>query len=329
MKRVSTVLGTMEMGRGPCVNDVPSQMVAAFLGVSGADKGADTHLDSAFMYCGGETERVLGTIDSWKTQGSVATKVNPWEGKGLGEASIRSQVKTSLERLQVPSVKILYLHAPDHETPLKETLRTMDSLHKEGKFEEFGLSNFSAWLVAEVVNQCKQNQWVLPTVYQGMYSAITRQVETELIPCLRYYGIRFYAYSPLAGGILTGKYKFEQHEQKTIETGRFNGIGWDKAYRDRYWKKEHFDAINELRRLLKEHHSDENVEVAEAAFRWIYNHSALDGAKGDAVIIGSSRVDQLKTNMDLVGKGPLAKPVVNFFDEWWKNTKHLCPNYGR
>ena len=86
---------------------------------------------------------------------------------------------TSLERLQVPSVKILYLHAPDHETPLKETLKTVDSLHKEGKFEEFGLSNFSALLVAEVVNQCKQNQWVLPTVYQVRFLLRTPFVNSK------------------------------------------------------------------------------------------------------------------------------------------------------
>ena len=82
----------MEMGRGPCVNDVPAQMVSAFLDFKGVDSrpddgiaGIENHLDSAFMYCGGETENILGQMDSWKTRGSVATKVNPWDGKGLGK----------------------------------------------------------------------------------------------------------------------------------------------------------------------------------------------------------------------------------------------------
>ena len=97
-----------------------------------------------------------------------------------------------------------YLHAPDHETPLAETLKACDELHKSGKFKELGLSNYAAWQVSEVMNLCKSNNWVKPTVYQGMYSAITRAVEAELFPCLRYYGIRFYAFSPLGGGILTG-----------------------------------------------------------------------------------------------------------------------------
>ena len=86
--------------------------------------------------------------------------------RDAGDASIRSQLATSLERLKVNSVEILYLHAPDHRIPLDDTLKAVDSLHREGKFKEFGLSNFSAWLVAEVVNRCKQNRWILPTVYQ-------------------------------------------------------------------------------------------------------------------------------------------------------------------
>ena len=107
----------------------------------------------------------------------------------LGEASIRSQLSTSLERLQVSKVKILYLHAPDHRISLQETLKVIDSLHKEGKFEEFGLSNFSAWLVAEVVNQCKLNKWILPTVYQvclpvSLHPFASLCVSTCLFVCL-------------------------------------------------------------------------------------------------------------------------------------------------
>ena len=112
-----------------------------------------------------------------------------------------------------------------------------------------------------------------------MYSAITRQVEHELIPCIRYHGLRFYAYSPLGGGILTGKYKFEQEEQGSIETGRFQAAtgGWDKIYRDRYWKVEHFNAIQRMNELLKEHHPE--TTMAEAAYRWCLHHSCLSGDK--------------------------------------------------
>merc|ERR1719357_962230 len=98
-----------------------------------------------------------------------------------------------------------------------------------------------------------------------MYSAVTRQVEDELLPCLRYHGIAFYAYSPLGGGILTGKYKFDQQENKSISKGRFNGIGWDKVYRERYWKEEHFAAMEKLKELLSFHHPEQEVSLPSAA----------------------------------------------------------------
>jgi len=330
MARVGTVLGTMEFGRGPCTAAVAQQMVDLFLSKAGPGCEPVPHLDTAYMYAGGATETILGELSGWQGgKASMDTKINPWDKKDFSAACVRQQVETCLGRLQVPSVEVLYLHGPDHKTPLRETLGTLDLLHKEGKFRQLGLSNYSSWLVAEVVRECRANGWVTPTVYQGMYSAVTRQVEEELLPCLRYYNIAFYAYSPLGGGVLTGKYKFQQQEEKSIEIGRFNGVGWDKVYRDRYWKQEHFDAIENLKVLLKEHYPDECVSVAEAAFRWIYNHSKLDASKGDAVILGSSRIEQLQQNLDLVSKGPLAQPIVDFFEDWWKCTKHLCPNYFR
>lgn len=326
--KVGCSLGTMEMGRNKCVENVPAEMIKLFL----TKKDIGEHeIDTAIMYCGGKTEKILGNIPAWKGNAKMATKVNPWNGKGLGKDSVRNQFTTSLSSLKVEKVHILYLHAPDHDTPLVETLSEVNDLHKEGKFEELGLSNFSSWLVAEVVNVCKQNHFILPTVYQGMYSACTRQVETELIPCLRYYGMRFYAYSPLGGGILTGKHQYDEDENKAIQNGRFNmnNGGWDKIYRDRYWKVEHFNAMNKIEEMLKEHHKDETMTMAEVAYRWLLHHSSLDGAKGDRIVIGSSRVNQLETNLTYMSKGELAKPIVEFMDDWWNSTKHLCPSYLR
>jgi len=342
------VLGTMEFGRGPCVNYVPEEMVQLCLEtannkstsktvsnpeVATTDDGVVFNgVDTAYMYTGGQSETILGEIDQWKGGATqMATKINPWDGKNFGAESVRQQVETSLKRLKVDHVDIMYLHAPDHATPLEETLATMDKLHREGKFSQLGLSNYSAWLVNEVVNLCKANNWIKPTIYQGMYSAITRQVEHELIPCLRYHKIAFYAYSPLGGGILTGKYKFEQLEDNSMTTGRFNGVGGWKVdvYRGRYWKREHFSAIEQLKTLLQEHHPNENISVPEAAFRWIFNHSALDGSYGDSVILGASRVEQVRMNMELSKRGHLHENIVAFFDDWWKSTMHLCPSYLR
>jgi len=323
--RPGTVLGTMEFGRGPCVGSVPEEMTSAFLNFNDSFK----HLDTAFMYSGGKSETILGEMECWKKSGLVDDKINPWDKKNFSEESIRSQVETCLSRLKVPNVEIMYLHAPDHNTPLEVTLEAMDKLHKEGKFMQLGLSNYSSWLVGEVVNICKANNWIRPTVYQGMYSAITRQVEEELIPCLRYHKIAFYAYSPLGGGILSGKYNFEEKDDMSMTKGRFNGVGWDKVYRDRYWKQEHFQNMERLKELLTQYHPEENISLPEAAFRWIYNHSKLDGSHGDCVVLGVSRMEQLQMNLEMTQAGPLNKEVVSFMNSWWSSTKHLCPTYFR
>ena len=112
----------------------------------------------------------LGNIPAWKKENvKMATKVNPWNNKTLSEQSVFKQFNTSLASMKVDKIDILYLHAPDHDTPLLETLKACDDLHKAGKFNELGLSNYSSWLVAEVVNVCKQNNFVVPTVYQVLY----------------------------------------------------------------------------------------------------------------------------------------------------------------
>ena len=91
-----------------------------------------------------------------------------------------------------------YLHGPDRSTPFEVTLKAVDELHKEGKFKRFGISNFMSWEVAEIVTICRQHGYIQPTVYQGYYNAIQRKVEPELFPCLRKFGISFYAFSPRA-----------------------------------------------------------------------------------------------------------------------------------
>lgn len=82
----------------------------------------------------------------------------------------------------------------------------MNDLYKAGYFSRFGISNYSAWEVAQICELCDRYNWKKPDVYQGCYNALQRTVEPELFPCLRKYGISFYAFSPLAGGLLTGKY---------------------------------------------------------------------------------------------------------------------------
>ncbi|XP_056294281.1 aflatoxin B1 aldehyde reductase member 3 [Pseudoliparis swirei] len=319
-KRPISLLGTMAFG-GRADAALSSEMVKTFLG------RGHSRVDTAFMYMDGKSETVIGGMSLPKTV-SIATKANPWDGKTLKPESVRSQLEISLQRLQTDGVELFYLHAPDHQNPIQDTLRACNELHKEGKFKEFGLSNYTSWEVSEIVSICKHNHWIVPTVYQGMYNAMTRRVETELLPCLRYYGMSFYAYNPLAGGLLTGKYHYQDKDGSQPE-GRFFGNTLAAAYRDRYWKQSHFEAIDVVLKALEAAYGPEKPSMTSAAMRWMYHHSHLKGDLGDGVIIGMSSMEQLQQNLAAAEEGPLDDRVVASFNEAWNLVAHECPNYFR
>ena len=169
------------------------------------------------MYNGGESERLIGTaLGSLGVRLSIATKVHPRVTGRLDKDAVVRQVSESLQRMRVDRVEVLYLHFPDPNTPVESALEGCALLHEQGKFRELGLSNFPAWLVAEVYNICKRRGWVLPTVYQGLYNPLSRQAELELNDALDFYNMRFYAHNPLAGGLMTSKYA-----DRTLKEGRF------------------------------------------------------------------------------------------------------------
>jgi len=176
-------------------------------------------VDTARVYVGGKQEAFTREA-KWKSRGlTIATKVYPTE-PGLHEpAELKARFNTSLKELDTDCVDIFYLHAADRATPFERTLQACNELHKEGKFVNLGLSNFTAFEVAEVVMICRQHGWVRPTIYQGMYNAITRNLATELIPACRRYGLDIVVYNPLAGGLFSGKVK--SHDVKPTE-GRFS-----------------------------------------------------------------------------------------------------------
>merc|ERR1712013_327261 len=213
--------------------------------------------DNAIMYSGGKAEKIQGRLhlsrDPEKMK--IACKANL--GLGFTKDDIIKQLDTSLQSLSIPSCDIFYLHWPDHTVPIEDTLKGVDQLHKDGKFKEFGLSNYASWEVADIYHICKQSGYVLPTVYQGMYNALTRDIELELIPCLRRYGIRFYVYNPLAAGMLTGKYDFSKNNEEQPK-GRFfvekeNAFTakWAKAYQDRYWRDNYKHGVQHVIEVLE------------------------------------------------------------------------------
>lgn len=225
------------------------------------------------------------------------------------------QLNTSLENLKMDQVKIFYLHSPDHKTPLEETLKACQTLYEQGKFRELGLSNYPAWQVAEIFNLCKHRNWVTPSVYQGMYNSITRDVERELIPCIRHYKMRFYAYNPLAGGFLTGKYHdFELKPQE----GRFR---LKPFYQGRFWKESFFNAVSHMRNFCYEN----ELSLTDVNISWLRNHSALE--KGDAIIFGQSKFEQLEQNMKAYESEKLSAETLKVIQEANNMCKVDCPQY--
>ena len=131
-------------------------------------------LDTARNYIGGEQE-AWSAKAHWKERGlSIATKCYPNEPGKHKPENIRASLEQSLKELNTDCVDIFYLHAADRSVPFEETLEELNKLHKEGKFVNLGLSNFTSFEVAEVVITCRAHGWVRPTIYQGMYNAISR-----------------------------------------------------------------------------------------------------------------------------------------------------------
>jgi aflatoxin B1 aldehyde reductase len=274
-----------------------------------AELGID-ELDTARGYGGGESEAALGVaLEKIKAaRGAdalpfIATKAQP----PLGYDASVAKLDESLSALRMPSVDLWYLHSPDADASLEDTLRAVGEAHAAAKVKEWGVSNFTAWQVVQVVAYCKEHGIAQPTVYQGSYHVLQRQAEDELLPALRAHGIRYYAYSPLAGGLLTGKHSFDA----TPTEGRYDG-GSASRWGERWWRKELFEAIEELQAVCEAQQPP--IGLAAAAIRWAVYHSALSRELGDAVILGASSVEQLASNAECAAGGPLPAALVEYMD---------------
>lgn len=284
-------------------------------------------IDTARTYVGG-TQEAFTREAHWQDRGlTLATKCYPAKPGDHAPDKLKASLSKSLTELGAGCVDIFYLHAPDRSIPYEDTLRACNELHKEGKFVNLGLSNYAAWEVAEIVQIAKSNGWVRPTIYQAMYNAITRAIDTELIPCCRKYDIDIVIYNPLAGGIFSGKYKSKDHipcEGRYSDEGGAAG----KMYRARYFQDATFQALKMIEPVAEKH----NLTLLEIALRWCVHHSLLkmkDGGR-DGVIIGVSSFPQLESNLRDLEKGPLPEEVVKTLDEAWETvTKASCPLYWR
>ena len=301
------------MNFGPQLDlEASRNMVLRFL------ETGNVELDTAYVYNAGDTEKYLGDIlPKIDSKYYLATKVHPRITGKLDRETILMEFNESLSRMNRDKVDLLYFHFPDGKTPIDEALDTIAELYEQGQVKELGLSNYPAWQVVDIWHKCEAYGCPRPTVYQGMYNALCRNVEPELFPAIRSLGMRFYAFNPLAGGLLTGKH---MQDEKLEGDGRFARL---KSYRDRYWKQSYFDAIGEIKKACEA----ENIPMAEAAYRWLVNHSMIKSELGDGILLGASRIEQMEQNLIAVTKGELPQSILDAMDSAWEIAKPDSPAY--
>jgi aryl-alcohol dehydrogenase-like predicted oxidoreductase len=198
-------LGTMMFGDRTDANASREIVDAAF------DAGVN-FIDTADAYSKGGSEQIVGrAISANRARWILATKVGnamtarPHDG-GLSRRWVLRACDDSLARLGTDYIDVYYLHRDDLETPIAETVGAIGDLIRSGKVRYFGISNYRGWRIAEVVGECEAQGVPLPVVCQPYYNLMNRMPEVEILPACDHYGIGVASYSPLARGVLTGKY---------------------------------------------------------------------------------------------------------------------------
>ena len=217
-----------------------------------------THFDTACGYTEGASETLLGQFAApMRDRLFVATKVG-YVG-GCGRANILAQFDGSRARLGMDRIDLLYLHRFDPATPLEETFTTMAELQAKGQIGQIGVSNYAAWQVMKAQGLCAALGTRIDAM-QPMYSLVKRQAEVEILPMCADQGIRAYTYSPLGGGLLSGKYA-------SGATGRLTE---DARYAARYAPEPMHQAAEALARIA----ADVGHHPATLAVAWVAHHAS-------------------------------------------------------
>jgi len=273
--------------------------------------------DTADIYAGGQSEEVLGKALAPHRDGVViATKVmgrmgEPLVQAGLTKRHIAWAIDQSLRRLGTDWVDVYIAHNEDAHTPLEETLEALDAVVRAGKARYLGFSNWSAWKVAAALELQRANGWAQFTHGQMYYSLLGRDIERDLMMMRGRYGIGVTAWSPLAGGFLSGKY---DRDRPGVEGGRLAATGYMPFDRELG-----FALLDELRAIAGEL----GASVAQVSLAWLLAKSV------DSVILGASRPEQLADNLgaaalvlpdDVVARLDALTAPAELYPHWhWRN----------
>ena len=293
-------MGTMTFGGQVNEADAIKMLDMAF------EKGINS-FDTADVYTEGRSEIFTGKALKNKRHAvvlatKVANKVGPGPNDmGTSRAHIMQAVEDSLKRMNTDYIDLYYAHLPDYNTPIEETLRALDNLVQQGKVRYIACSNFRAWQLLKALWVSDKNNLARFDCIQSPYNLITRDIESELLPCCISEGVGVTVYNPLAAGLLTGKH--DPNKAPASET-RF---ATDAIYNKRYWLPVNFQAVDHLKKIADAHHRN----LAQFSLAWVINNPSVT-----STLIGATSAKHLEENIGAIDVKLTAEEIKACDDVW-------------
>ena len=294
LKTSSLCFGTMQFGGR--ANETDSAKMYASCREAGIN-----FFDTAWVYTEGRSEEILGRLIAPERDEIVLVTKAGAEG-GCSPKTIRSQLQESLTRMKLDYTDIFFLHRFDDNVPLEKTYEEVNALKQEGKFHHLGVSNYAAWQVMKAQVLAKTHGFPKIEILQPMYNLVKRQAEVEILPMAEAEDIGVISYSPLGGGLLTGKYNSTAPAE---DAGR---LGWDPKYTARYAQSWMHEAAARLQSLG----ADYGYSPISLAVAWVAAHSGVT-----APIISARSAEQLRPS--------LASMDIKMDDQLYAKLSELAP----
>lgn len=317
LKVTEVCLGTMTFGN-------QCDEATSFSIMDVADEAGVNFFDTADVYpigkdwqTAGATEVIIGNwlkardsreriVLATKCRGAMGPRPND---EGLSRKHVISACEASLRRLQTDTIDLYQVHQPDLSTPIEETLRAMDDLVRSGKVRYIGCSNYPAHLLADALWTSTLHNLARFDSAQPRYNLLFRMIEDEILPLCRTHGVGVIVYNPLAGGMLTGRYR--QINAKELQEGTRFALGNNSGalYQKRYWKDAVFEEVDKLGSFFEAR----GMSLTHAALAWVLLQDGVTSA-----IVGASKPEQLRDSLGGVGVA-LDNEALKMCDEAWFN----------
>lgn len=289
-------LAVSRLGLGTMTFGVETDQADAFAQLDRFVQASGTLVDTADVYGGGESERIIGRwlADRHPEDVVLATKgyfAPPPGSSGASRRGLTKAVDASLSRLGVDAIDLYFVHGWDPDAPIEETLDTLSALVRTGKIHHIGWSNVTGWQLASILTTARLGGHVMPCVVQPQYNLLDRGIEAEVLPCCLDEEVAITPWSPLGGGWLTGKYRADQRPIGATRLGEDPARGveaYDARNTERTW-----NVLAVVEDIATAH----GASMAEVAIAWLLTRPAVT-----SVLLGARTVGQLE--------GTLSAPAV-------------------